>query len=164
MNLSKVVLFLATTIWSLASSGVEITPKIIGTMNADFFYSIYPGYTSEKNNDESISLMTLGISEFYLVDVNNEIKKTCRTDPQRILHAFYDKDGKYIITTASDETVDIYDAECNKLFSLTDKIDGIHMGIFGHQDGNLVVITSSKSNNNLSKVWIVPGITGSARL
>lgn len=164
MNIFKIVLLLAT-LWAFRSSAMEIErPTVIAMMNEEFFYDIYPGYSTEENSDKSLKVMTLGISEFYLVDAHNQIIKTCKTNHQRILHAFYDKSGKYIITTATDQVVDIYDAECNKVSSLTDNTDGIHMGIFGLRDGKLVVITNSKSNNRLSKVWQVPAIVQPAHL
>jgi WD40 repeat protein len=155
MNFLKTIVFLSIVGWSLVSFGVE-EPKIIDTMSKPFFYEIYPGASKSNNSDNTRKIFALGQSEFFLANAQDEVLTKCKSDHAGIIHAFFDESGEYIITTASDQTVDIYDSGCNKLFSITDKVDGIHMGIFGMHEGKLVVITSAKTSNNLSKIWSLP--------
>lgn len=84
--------------------------------------------------------------------------KTCQTNYDRVIHAFFSPTGQRIITTSTDDNVsfivDILDTECALLHSITDPENGIHLGIFGENDYEVII--NSKKNNNLSKRLLLP--------
>lgn len=159
--LKNIVLFAALFACSFPILGIESSefpPVEIKTEGAEqFCFPLSSGGGKEINEYKTKSLKTIGLADFLVVNQEGHVMKVCKTNRKNITHANFSPNGQFIITTSADGFVDIWKDDCKRFMSIYDESDGIRLGIFA--DDDRFVVTFSKSDNSLRKVWMLPTYT-----
>lgn len=151
------VLLTIIALWSLASfagdDGFKFTPVYSETVTADFALDIFPG-SRKMRRDRTLSVLTTSSDSFFIVDEDRGHQTACKTKHRRIIDAYFSPNDLFVILTTNDDMAEVWDVFCRRVYTIQDRQDGIHMGIFGKNDN--IVITNAKRDNNRSKIWLLP--------
>jgi hypothetical protein len=128
----------------------QFAPVYIDNLNEQFFLDIFKR-RSFQTTDKSI--VDTGLSYFSFYDKKTDEVRVCRTKRHKIWNAFFSPNGKYILTTSSENIADVYDSDCKFCFAISDQVAGIQIAIW---QSDLTIVTKSRSNHLLNKLWMLP--------
>lgn len=129
----------------------QFVPVYIDNLNQQFFLDIFNRHSSEASQDKYI--VDIGLKHFSIYDKRTDEIKVCHTKRHKIWNAFVSPNGKYILTTSSENIADIYDSDGRFRFAINDSIAGIQLAIW---QSDLTIVTRSRSDHRLNKIWMLP--------